>query len=145
MDSRIFALMVIAFVASGCATGSTDNPSSNNQEQGPQTSDSATNATGQTHTVTYTSSGFQTETITVQKGDKVVWKAESGSMWVASDQHPVHSQYSGTSRSQHCGSSTDAFDQCSTGDTYRFTFTKKGEWSYHNHANPGNTGTVIVE
>ncbi|MFB6115769.1 MAG: hypothetical protein ABEK04_05815, partial [Candidatus Nanohalobium sp.] len=78
-------------------------------------------------------------------GDTVVWKADSGSMWVASNQHPIHSQYSGTSRSQHCGSSADAFDQCSTGNTYRFTFTKKGEWGYHNHVNPGHTGTVIVE
>ncbi|MFB6115770.1 MAG: hypothetical protein ABEK04_05820, partial [Candidatus Nanohalobium sp.] len=64
MDSRIFALLAIAVVASGCATGSTDNPSNSNQEN-PQPSESAANTTGQVHTVTYTSSGFQPKTITV--------------------------------------------------------------------------------
>jgi plastocyanin len=97
-------------------------------------------------TVHYTQSGFSPSTITVAKGATVTFVNESNrDMWVASAQHPSHTSYSGTSRSEHCpGGSTTAFDQCASGDSYVFTFGKVGTWSYHDHLNPQFQGTVIV-
>jgi hypothetical protein len=47
--------------------------------------------------------------------------------------------------SQHCPDTTGtAFDQCSAGTSYAFTFGKIGSWGYHNHLNHGATGTVVV-
>jgi plastocyanin len=69
-------------------------------------------------------------------------------MWVASDQHPTHTEYSGTSRTEHCQNgdqTSSAFDQCSAGDNFSFTFEQEGEWSYHNHENSFQGGTVVVE
>lgn len=101
---------------------------------------------GDLHTVTYTSNGFSPSQIIIQRCDTVTWENEGGSpMWVASDQHPVHSQYGGTSLNQHCPNDGDVFDQCESGSSYSFTFTKTGEWSYHNHRLAGHGGTVTVQ
>jgi hypothetical protein len=67
-------------------------------------------------------------------------------MWVASNPHPAHTGYDGTSRQQHCPNTANtAFDECAPGSTYSFTFNKVGTWGYHNHMNPGSQGTVIVQ
>ena len=71
-----------------------------------------------------------------------------GDMWVGSDAHPTHTQYAGTTVSEHCqdGDETSrAFDQCSVSDTYTFTFEQTGEWDYHNHVNASAGGTIVVE
>ena len=147
MKLETAVLFALVLVASGCAS----NPSSPSDpapsEPGPETSPSNTseNAT----VITYTDSGFQPETVTVKQGDTVVWESEaSRSMWVGSDQHPVHSEYAGTSLNEHCSNgdqASSAFDQCSSGDRFSFTFEKEGEWGYHNHDYSSHTGTVIVE
>jgi len=70
-------------------------------------------------------------------------------MWVASDPHPAHTGYDGTSLAQHCATgSTPSFDECSSvakGSSYSFTFNKSGSWGYHNHANHSYAGTVVVK
>ncbi|MFB6175351.1 MAG: hypothetical protein ABEJ87_05275 [Candidatus Nanohalobium sp.] len=83
----------------------------------------------------------------VEVGDTVVWRSETSTpMWVASDRHPVHSKYSGSSLSEHCGQGGgSSFYQCSSGETYRFTFEKDGTWGYHNHEYASHTGKVVVE
>jgi len=98
-------------------------------------------------TVIYAKQGFSPETVKIKAGQSVTFVNQSGGrMWVASDPHPTHEKYSGTTRSEHCSDSDgDTFDQCASGDSYTFTFTKKGTWKYHNHALSGDTGTVIVE
>ena len=69
-----------------------------------------------------------------------------GGMWVASDPHPTHEGYSGTTRDQHCPDTTGtAFDQCSAGASYSFVFQKIGNWGYHNHTNPISKGLIIVK
>ncbi len=97
--------------------------------------------------VTYTSSGFSPATVNVDVGETVVWRSKTSTpMWVASDRHPVHSKYSGSSLSEHCGGGGgSSFDQCSSGETYRFTFEKDGTWGYHNHEYASHTGKVVVE
>jgi hypothetical protein len=68
-------------------------------------------------------------------------------MWVASDPHPVHTGYDGTSRSQHCAAGYTGpapFDECGAGTSYTFTFDKTGTWGYHDHISDESSGTVVV-
>lgn len=86
--------------------------------------------------VNYTSAGFAPKSVTVQKGDTVVFENKTGkAASVASNEHPTHLLY-------------PEFDQYKTdqrGKTeFRFTFEKVGTWAYHDHLNAGMGGTVIV-
>ncbi|MBI3495579.1 cupredoxin domain-containing protein [Candidatus Berkelbacteria bacterium] len=86
--------------------------------------------------VSYTDSGFSPASITVKSGTTVTFtNTSSQSMWVASDPHPIHTGLAG-------------FDERASvekGGTYSFTFTKVGSFGYHNHLNPSDTGTVVVQ
>lgn len=100
-----------------------------------------------TVTVLYNASGFSPATVTINRGDSVGWTNNGGgNMWVAADEHPSHTNYSGTTRQEHCDDATDvSFDQCKNGITYSFKFDKAGTWGYHNHSNPRHTGTIVVQ
>jgi len=99
-------------------------------------------------TVSYDGSSFSPASITIAKGGTVTFTDTAGSMWVASNQHPSHTLYDGTSRAQHCSagySGSAPFDQCGPGSTFSFTFNKAGTWDYHDHLNAGAQGTVVVQ
>lgn len=101
-----------------------------------------------TATVTYDGSTFSPATVTIAKGSTITWTDTSGTMWVASNPHPIHSGYDGTTRDQHCAagySGSAPFDECSAGSTFSFTFNKTGSWGYHDHLNHGATGTIVVQ
>ncbi|WP_414837731.1 plastocyanin/azurin family copper-binding protein [Candidatus Nanosalina sp. VS9-1] len=100
----------------------------------------------ETYTVNMTERGFQPTVLTIEKGDTVVWRNKASiSMWIASDPHPTHTDYSNTTIGEHCGnSSITAFDQCQTGEKYSFTFKKTGNWSYHNHRPFAAGGRITV-
>ncbi|MEK7156572.1 MAG: plastocyanin/azurin family copper-binding protein [Patescibacteria group bacterium] len=104
------------------------------------------NTAPMTATVTYSGSSYSPQEVTIRKGGTVTWKNASGSnMWVASAQHPAHTAYSGTSRTEHCpDTSRTAFDQCVGGGDYSFTFTKTGTWGYHDHLNSSAFGKIVV-
>lgn len=100
-------------------------------------------------TVTYTDNGFLPEQITINVGDSVTFVNQSSfEMWVASDEHPTHTHYSGTTRQEHCNNGTSTtFDQCTRGvpgTSWTFTFNKAGAWNYHNHVESDHIGTVTV-
>jgi plastocyanin len=97
-------------------------------------------------TVTYSASGFSPKTLTVPVGTRVTFVNQgAGEMWVASDEHPSHTQYSGTSRESHCPDPGGvAFDQCANSSMFSFVFGKAGTWSYHNHRNAADRGTIVV-
>ena len=119
------------------------NGGSENVGETPDTGDSVS-----AFTVRYTDQGFSPASMTVPVGTTVTWvNQSSGSeMWVAADEHPSHTSYAGTSRSEHCPDTTNtAFDQCARGNTFSFTFTKAGTWDYHNHVGSEDRGTIIVE
>lgn len=83
--------------------------------------------------VTLTNSGFTPAALKVKVGTKVIFKNQaSGGMWIASNNHPVHSLLPG-------------FDQKGSGGEYSFTFTQVGSWGFHNHLSPSTTGTIVVE
>lgn len=86
--------------------------------------------------VEYTSQGFVPSSVTIKAGGTVTWtNKDTDPFWVASNPHPTHTDYPGF----------DALKNIPTNGTYSFTFTKSGTWGYHNHLNPSQTGTVIVQ
>lgn len=106
-----------------------------------------TNATSE---VKYTSAGYAPAELKVKAGDMVVFKNDSPfGMWTSSALHPSHMTYSGTSLQEHCPDTANAsFDACAStqpGDSWSFTFNKKGAWGYHNHVKTSHFGKIIVE
>ena len=86
--------------------------------------------------VDYTATGFSPVSISIKKGGKVKFvNKTSGPMSVASNPHPTHTDYPGL----------DQYKSPQKGQAeYDFTFDKVGTWAYHNHAKPGDVGTVVV-
>ncbi len=84
--------------------------------------------------VIYKDGVFSPDDIVIKSGTTVEFVNQGGKMWVGSDPHPVHTDY-------------PEFDQKQTvgiGESFSFTFTRKGEWGFHNHVDPRATGKVIV-
>jgi len=87
-------------------------------------------------TVHYTGTGFVPSNLSVKLGATVTFINDSdASMWVASNPHPVHTNYP----------EFDAKRAYIKGESYSFTFTRPGSWGYHNHLRPSDGGTIIVE
>lgn len=105
------------------------------------TSSSPTNAP---YIVTYTDSGFSPRTLAVPKGGTVIFKnSASDDMRVASNPHPIHNDYPVAG-----GCISSAFDSCkgiAPGQSWSFTFDIRGSWGYHNHLDPGEGGTIVVQ
>jgi plastocyanin len=88
------------------------------------------------YSVTYSDTGFSPASLEVPTGSKVRFiNSSNTNMWVASAMHPTHKELPG-------------FDELKgdpKGTTYEYTFTKAGEWKYHDHLKPGLRGSVIVK
>ena len=127
----------------GSAAPTTDAPAIN---QPQDTTPAATPSSAVT--VTYDGNSFSPSSVPIKQGGTVTFTDTSGSMWIASNSHPSHTGYDGTSRGEHCASGyTGArpFDQCSRGTSYTLTFTKTGSWGYHDHLNDVARGIVVVQ
>ena len=118
----------------------------------PATGNATVGANGKSVVISYTNSGFAPKTVTVTQGTTVTWiNNSSGMMWVASNDHPDHTDYDGTSRAEHCvnnaPTSAQVFDECTAipqGGSFSFTFGKAGTWGFHNHMHESDQGTVTV-
>ncbi len=94
------------------------------------------NGQGQVVAVNYDGTKFTPATITIKNGDTVVFKnLGSTNMWPASDPHPTHVNYPGF----------DSLKAVPPGGIFSFKFTKVGTWGYHNHLNPSQKGTIVVQ
>lgn len=97
-----------------------------------------------------TSSGFNPQAIVINAGETVTFiTRDSAEHWPASNMHPTHTTYPGSSRDK-CGTADESsiFDACkglAEGEEYSFTFTRTGRWPFHDHRNPGKGGTVVVK
>lgn len=150
----VIVVMVAVYVwwynsgAPAVMPASSDFPASTTNETDMTASSSAALTTGNLleAQVAYTDSGFSPAQVSVAVGGTVTFTNQStGRMWVASDPHPTHEGYSGTTVTQHCPDTAGvAFDECAVGNTYTFTFQKAGTWGYHNHSDSTQYGTVIV-
>ena len=102
-----------------------------------------------TASVAYNGASYAPATVTIAKGGTVTFTDSAGAtMWVASDVHPTHTNFDGTTRSEHCATGytgAKPFDQCGKGANYSFTFDKPGTYTYHDHANSSAVGTIIVQ
>lgn len=121
-----------------------------NEESQTQTASEQTQPAQETREVIYANSGYVPLELKIKAGDTVVFKNESSrGVWTASAIHPTHTVYDGTSLQNHCPNlENDYFDQCKSsqsGESWSFTFTKTGTWTYHNHIDPIYFGKIIVE
>jgi plastocyanin len=90
---------------------------------------------GNTHTIALTEDGYQPEKITVKKGDTIIFMTRIDKPhWPASDLHPTHELYPGF----------DPEEPVDKEKTWSFTFTKEGQWKYHDHLSPYYRGVIIV-
>ena len=122
----------------------------NDAASGAAVAEAGTVSAPKTITVTYNEKGFSPASVTIAKGDTVAFinSTPERPMWVGADEHPNHTGYDSTDRSTHCAagySGPKPFDQCAKGDSYSFTFTKTGSFSYHNHASAQFGGTIVVQ
>lgn len=114
--------------------------------QPPVTQAPASQATVSTeqHVVTYTDSGYSPSILRVKAGTTVTFKnGSSRPLWTASGVHPTHRLYPTTGGC--IGSTFDACQGIQPGGAWPFTFDIAGTWKYHNHLNPSDTGTIVVE
>lgn len=96
------------------------------------------------YTITATDSGYSPSTITIKVGDTVIFKnGGSQPVWTASAAHPTHRAYPTTGGC--IGSTFDACQGIPPGQSWSFKFDIAGSWKYHNHLNPGQTGTIVVQ
>lgn len=85
--------------------------------------------------VTVTNDGFSPKTLTVKTGTKVVWTNKSdGTVNVSSDNHPTHLLYPFLN-----------LGSFAVGSSVEVVVEKAGTYTYHNHLNPSQKGTIIAE
>lgn len=94
------------------------------------------NSNQQTQTaVTLTASGFAPATLTIKAGQTVTWINQSGQeATVNSNPHPVHTDYPPLN-----------LGSFANGASLQLTFPTPGTYGYHNHLNPSESGTIIVQ
>lgn len=151
-------LLLIAVVVSGCTSQTTNGDAMEGDSDGDAMEDDSKgdamgkdngsdNLTVGNFTITKTDSGYEPGEITIKVGSTITWvNNSSASHWPASARHPTHTLYPGSGIIK-CGSGDVILDACvaiEPGDSFSFTFNEVGEWGFHNHLSPSNTGKIIV-
>lgn len=132
----IVALIVVfgSFIVLG---NKNTNPTTSNQPE-PTISQQATPAVTQTNQVMNVilgDLGFAPKDITVKAGTKIIWINKSGKIaTVNSDDHPTHRLYPFLN-----------LGEFADGSSLQAVVEKAGKYSYHDHYNASQTGTVTVE
>lgn len=110
----------------------------------PTNTNTATNTasnaatTPSSSSVIVTARGFSPQGLSVQKGTTVTWTNGSGrQVYIAPDTHPSHTKYRGVW-------DDDGKGDIANGETSSVTFGTVGTFTYHNHVNPSQTGTITV-
>ncbi len=92
-------------------------------------------STGEVATITYSDNGFSPFTITVKSGTTVTIKNESShGLQFDSDPHPAHTDDEELN-----------VNSVPEGGSETFVVKRTGTFGYHNHLNPSDTGTIVVE
>lgn len=90
----------------------------------------------ESHTVMLTEDGFSPEDLTINKGDAIVFATNRNQpFWPASNLHPTHQIYP----------EFDPREPIEPDKSWQFTFTKVGNWKYHDHLAPLYKGVIKVE
>lgn len=113
-----------------------NSPQEDTQAKESPTDKSMTDINPEAITIEYRGDGFSPKEIAVTTGTTVIFRNNTTkSMWIASNPHPVHTNFS----------AFDAKKGFGEGESYSFTFEKAGEYGYHNHLSPLDGGTIIVK
>ena len=141
--NKILLIIVALIVVFGAFTffgnKKTSTPSSTNQSDSMKSEVSTTPAAMKENVkeanVILGDSGFVPKDITVKAGTTVVWKNSSGKpATVSSDDHPTHRLYPFLN-----------LGEFATDTTVQIIVEKPGKYSYHNHLNASEVGTITVE
>lgn len=85
--------------------------------------------------VTITQDGFEPKTITIPQGSRITWTNTSNAVSsVYSASHPTHLIFPPLN-----------LGEIAPNNTVSLGILTKGTYKYHNHLNPTQTGTIIVE
>jgi plastocyanin len=87
------------------------------------------------YSITITKDGFSPDELTIKKGDAVTFvNSDTSPHWPASNPHPTHDIYA----------SFDPRNSILPRGKWTFQFDRVGEWHYHDHVIPFNTGVITV-
>jgi plastocyanin len=127
-------ILLIIIVALG-ALLLLSNKTNNNPAVGHSTQImSTTKSYSQTEKIMVTSSGFEPQTITIKRGTRIIWTNKNGvRVTINSDNYPTNLLWPFLN--------LGAFNN---GSSVSVIFEMAGKYTYHNHFNPSQKGTVIV-
>jgi len=130
--------------------GSDSSSSSGGSQVAPSSNSGITSTNGKIYNVVVTSSELAPMTLTIKKGDTVIFtNTGTRDIWPATGAHPTHKIYPG-SGIEKCGTAEESmiFDACRrvpVRDSYSFKFDEVGSWGYHDHLRSSTKGTIVVE
>lgn len=85
--------------------------------------------------VTLSKSGFEPQNITIAQNTRVIFLNKSGTdATVNSDNHPTHKLYPELN-----------LGMFSNNSSVQTVFANSGNYTYHNHLNPGQKGQIVVK
>lgn len=85
--------------------------------------------------VILTQNGFEPKELKIKAGTRVIWANKSGgSATVSSDDHPTHLLYPILN-----------LGEFSNGSSLQAIVASPGTYTYHNHLNPDQKGTIVAE
>lgn len=140
MNNKLIWIVIGAVIVVAGAFVLVNNNAGKNQEQTTKNQTASPTQAKQAEqpkqsAVTVTSSGFDPATITVAPGTQVVWTNTSGvDVTVSSDAHPTHLLFPFL----NLGNFSD-------GSSVSVVFEKAGTYTYHNHFNASQKGTILVQ
>jgi plastocyanin len=139
MNSKIILGIVLAVLFFGSIylllSKNANFPTQNQNSQTQNAQPTNTQTKQQDANVTVDANGFNPQTLTIKRGTRVVWTNKSGGpVTVNSDVHPTHLLFPFLN-----------LGEFNDGSSVSVVFDKSGRYTYHNHLNPSQTGTVIVQ
>jgi len=104
-------------------------------DRGQSEAEETTKLEPKTVIVKYTAFGFMPDPMIINMGDTVQFINDTEDpLQIASDPHPIHTDTPGL----------DSRTPLEKGESYQFTFNKRGETNYHNHLQPTEGGSIII-
>ncbi|MEZ4210425.1 MAG: cupredoxin domain-containing protein [Patescibacteria group bacterium] len=143
----IFSLILIGLTAQSCgkvAVETDDNQPADNSSEAVEmdqkvlgsTADDMEVVLNKTVVVSYDGSGFSPVDVTLKVGDKIRFVNESDkSVWPAANPHPIHTSVPGL----------DSGRALAKGESFEFEFKSAGSFGFHNHLNPSQGGSILVQ
>jgi|GEM_PF-2301305 len=92
-------------------------------------------ANGEVVSVVLTETGYEPSNLVIEKGTTIEFSTTAGRPhWPASNLHPSHAEYS----------EFDPLQPVESDESWSFTFTKEGEWGFHDHLRSYFSGKIEV-